>query len=135
MPVDVKMAVLGKPDCEVEVRVNKLNLNMRVSGGMVGWNLENSQFTIVERKSLNSLCLELDSLSYTEKLINSSEQKCVHLLPFVEDSNSYGSQPSVVIGSGIWNKESIHLELIIAEEVEDAVMQSLESVAEQVSFW
>ena len=53
----------------------------------------------------------------------------------MEDSNSNGPQPSVVIGSGIWNKKSIHLKLVIADEVEGGVVQSLESVAEQISFW
>ena len=62
MPEKIKMVVLGKPDREVEIRVDKLHLDTRVFGCVVGWNLEHSQFTIVERKFLDGLCFELDSL-------------------------------------------------------------------------
>ena len=127
------MAVLSKSDCEVELRVDKLHQDTRVDGGVVGWNLEHSQLAIVEGKSLDSLCIELDSLSDLDELISSCELECGSLLPIMEDGDSNGPQPSVVPGSVIRNKESIHLKLLIADKVEGGVVQSLESVAEQTS--
>ena len=49
------------------------------------------------------------------------------------DSDSNGAQPGVVIVGVVGNKESIHLEPVIADEVESGVGLTLEGVAEQTS--
>ena len=49
------------------------------------------------------------------------------------DGDSNGSQPGVVIIGVIRNKESIHLELVVADEVENGVGLTLKGVAEQSS--
>ena len=49
------------------------------------------------------------------------------------DCNSNGAQPGVVIICVIRDKESIHLELIVVDEVENSVGLTLEGVAEKSS--
>ena len=49
------------------------------------------------------------------------------------DSDSNGAQPGVIIVCVISNKESIHLELVVADKVENGVGLALEGVAEQSS--
>ena len=49
------------------------------------------------------------------------------------DGHSNGAQPGVVIIGVIGNKQSIRLELVVADEVEDGVALTLEGVAEQSS--
>ena len=46
------------------------------------------------------------------------------------DSDSNGAQPGAVVFGIVRNKETIHLELIIADEVEDRIALTLEGVAE-----
>ena len=60
------------------------------------------------------------------------ELECGHLAVMV-DSDSNGPQPGVVIVGVISNKESIHLELVVADKVENGVGLALEGVAEQSS--
>ena len=52
----------------------------------------------------------------------------------MEGSDSNGTQPCVVVVGGIRNKESIHLKVVVAKEVEGGVVATLEAVAEQLSF-
>ena len=61
------------------------------------------------------------------------ELECGHLLAVMVDSDSNGAQPGVVIVGVISNKESIHLELVVADKVENGVGSALEGVAEQSS--
>ena len=45
-----------------------------------------------------------------------------------------GAQPGVVVISRIRNKESVHLKVVIAQQVEGGAVVTLEDVAEQLSF-
>jgi hypothetical protein len=134
MPVEIKMAVLGESHGEGELGIDEVHLHARVQLGMVGRNLENRQLAIVEGKLLDGLGVELDSLTNPDQLISSCEPKGGGLLSITEGSHSDGAQPGVVIISGIGNKESIHLEVVVAQQVEDGVVSTLEGVAEQLSF-
>ena len=128
------MAVLGESHSKGEPGVNIVHLNARVSLSVVGWNLENRQLALVEGQLLDGLCVELDSRSNPDQLISSSEPECGDLLSVTEGNHSDGAQPGAVIISGIRNKESIHLKLVIAQEVEGGVVSTLEGVAEELSF-
>ena len=88
---------------------------------------------IVEGQLLDGLGFKCYSLSNPDQLISSCELECGNLLAIVVNSNSNGTQPGVVIVSVIGNKESIHLELVIADEVESGIRLTLEGVAEQSS--
>jgi hypothetical protein len=55
------------------------------------------------------------------------------LVAVVQDGDSNGAQPGVVVSSFVRDKESIHLELFVAEEVEDGTVHTLEGVAEQTT--
>ena len=48
VPVEIKMVVLGKSDCEVKLRVDKLHTDTRMELGVVGWNLKHSRLALVE---------------------------------------------------------------------------------------
>ena len=130
MPVKIKMVVLGKSDSKVQLRIDKLHTDTRVELSVVGWNFENSQLALVEGQLLNSPCIELDSLSDPHKSISSCELECC---PISQDGDSNGAQPSAVVISVVGDKESIHLELFVAEEVEDGTVHTLEGVAEQTT--
>ena len=58
----------------------------------------------------------------------------ITLFAIVQDGDSNGSQPSVVVSSVVGDKQSIHLELVIADKVEDGITYTLEVVAEQTTF-
>ena len=120
-------------DGELKSRVNELNMNTRVSWSVVGWNIEHGHFAVVEGQLLDGLCFEFNSLSNPDQLISSCELECGRLLASVVDGDSNGPQPGVVIIGVIRNKESIHLELVIADEVENGVGLTLKRVAEQSS--
>ena len=51
----------------------------------------------------------------------------------MEGSDPDGAEPSVVPVGVVWNKESVHLQLVVADQVEGGVLYALEVVAEQVS--
>ena len=127
------MVALCVLDGELESSVNKLDMNARVSWSVVGWNFEHGQLALMEGELLDGLGFEVDSLSNPDQLISNCELKCGHLLAVMVDGDSNGAQPGVVIVGVVRNKESIHLELVIADQVEDGVALTLEGVAEQSS--
>ena len=100
---------------------------------MVGWSFEHAQFAVLEGQLLDRLGFQVDSLSDPYHLISSCELECGHLLAILVDSDSNGAQPGVVVFGVIRNKETIHLELIIADKVEDGITLTLEGVAEESS--
>ena len=51
----------------------------------------------------------------------------------VKDSDANRAKPSVVPVGVIRNKEGIHLELLVADQVEGGVVDTLEGVAEKVA--
>ena len=108
-------------------------MNTRVSWSVIGWNIKHGQLATVEGQLLDGLGFKLDSLSNPDKLVSSCELECGNLLAIVVDSNPNGTQPGVVIVSVIGNKEGIHLELVVTDEVESGVRLTLEGVAEQSS--
>ena len=109
MPVELKVAILGKSDGEVELRVEKHDLNTRVSGRVVGWNSEHGQLAVTEGELLDGLCIEHNLSSDLDELVSSGELECGGLVAILEGSDSDGSQPGVVVIGSIRNKQSIHL--------------------------
>ena len=75
----------------------------------------------------------LDSLSDPDDLIGCGELQCGCLVAVVVDSDADGAEPSVVPVGLVGNKEGIHLELAVADQVEGGVVDTLEGVAEKVS--
>ena len=128
------MAVLGESHGEGELGINEVHLNTRVLVCFVGWSLENGQLALVEGQLLDGLSIKLDFLSNPNQLISSYELECGGLLAITEGSHSDGPQPGVVVISGIRNKESIHLKVVVAQQVEGGIVATLEGVAEQLSF-
>ena len=51
----------------------------------------------------------------------------------MEGCHSDGAQPGIVVISGIGNKESVHLKVVVAQQVKGGVVATLEGVAEQLS--
>lgn len=130
VPVEIKVTILSKTNSEVEICLDKLHLDTGISGGVVGWNFQHGQFAPVEGQLLDGFGIQLNPLSNPDQLIDGSELECGGLLAIVKDGDSNGSQPSVLPVGVVWNKESIHLEVVIADEVEGRVVDTLESVAE-----
>ena len=77
----------------------------------------------------------MDPLSDPDDLISSCELESGGLVSMMEGSDSNGSQPSVVPVDIdiIRNKESIHLELVVADKVEGGVFKTLECIAEKIT--
>ena len=75
----------------------------------------------------------MDPLSDPDDLISSCELESGGLVSIMEGGDSNGSQPSVVPVGIIRNKESIHLELVVADKVEGGVFKTLECVAEKIT--
>ena len=86
----------------------------------------------MEGELLDGLGLHLNSLSNPDELISCCELECGGLV-LVEGSDPDGAEPSVVPVGVVWNKESVHLQLVVADQVEGGVVYALEVVAEQVS--
>ena len=133
MPVEIKMVVLGKPNSEVEVRVNKLDLDTREPGSVVGGNLKHGQFAVMEGELLDGLGFHLNSVSNPDELVRGCELKSGGLLAVVKDCDANRAKPSVVPVGVVRNKEGIHLELLVANQVEGGVVDTLEGVAEKVA--
>ena len=133
VPVEIKMVILCKSDNKINPRVNKGHMNVRVSGTVPKRKFQKRQLPSTENQFLDGSCIKLDSLSDPDKLISSCELECGHLLAVLADSDSNGAQPGVVIVGVVRNKESIHLKLVIADQVEGGVALTLEGVAEQSS--
>ena len=49
------------------------------------------------------------------------------------DGDSNGAQPCVIVIGVVRNKEGIHLKLVIVDEIEGGVYETLKAVAEQRS--
>ena len=130
MPVEIKVVALCEFDGELESGIDKLHVNTGVFWSVVGWNFEHAQFALLEGQLLDGLGFKHHPLSNLDQLISSRELECGHLLAAMADSDPNGAQPGIVIVSIIGNKESIHLELVIADEVENGVGLTLEGVAE-----
>ena len=133
MPVEIKMVVFGESNSEVEIGVYELDLDARVPGSAVGWHLKHGQFAIVEGELLDGLCLHLDSIPDCDELICRCELDTSRLLAVMEDGDSNRAKPSVVPVGVVRDKEGIHLELLVADQVEGGVVDTLECVAEKVA--
>ena len=127
------MMLLGKSNGEVEIGISNLHLDPRVSSSVARWHSEKGRFAVVEGDLLDGVGSDWITLSDLDKLIVGCELQGRHLLPVMEDSHSNGSQPRIVPGGLIRDKESIHLKLSVADQVEGGVVCSLEGVAEQLS--
>ena len=134
MPVEIKMVILGKSNDEIELRVNELHLNTRVLSSAVGWNFMHRQLSLVEGQLFNGVCIKCDPLSNNNLVMSSNELQRHRLASIMENSNSNGSKPCVVPIGIVGNKESIHLKVAIAQQIENGVVATLEAVAEQLSF-
>ena len=88
----------------------------------------------MERDLANSVGINFKSRSDDNCVVCSYELECGHLLAIVVDSDTNGTNPCVVDTTRVWNKESIHLELTVADDVEGGVVLSLEGVAEKTAF-
>ena len=133
MPVEIKVATPGEANSEVEIRVDELDQDTRICVMATFRHLEDSQLVLSKGQPLQLPGVERDFPFYLDRLISSCELQGGHLLAIMEDSHSDGSQPSVVPVGLIRDKESVHLQLSVADEVEGGVVSSLEGVAEQLS--
>ncbi len=133
MPVEIKMVGLCELDGELQSRLDKLDMNSRISWCVIGRNFEHGQLGLLEGQLLDGLGFNLHPLSDPDQLTSSCELECGHLLVVVVDSDSNGAQPDVVMIGVIGDKESIHLKLVIADKIENGVSLTLEGVAEQSS--
>ena len=127
------MVVFGESNSEVEIGVDELDLDARVPRSAVGGHLKHGQFAIVEGELLDGLCLHLDSIPDCDELICRCELDTCRLLAVVEDGDSNRAKPSVVPVGVVGDKEGIHLELLVADQVEGGVVDALERVAEEVA--
>ena len=92
------------------------------------------QLSLVEGQLFDDICIKCDPLSNNNLVMSSNKLECGCLASIVENSNSSGSQLGVVPIGVIRNKESIHLKVVIAQQIENGVVATLEAVAEQLSF-
>ena len=128
------MMVLGKSNGEVEISIGKLHLDPRVSSCVARWHSENGRFaTAVKGDLLDGVGSDWITLSDFDKLIVGRKLQGRRLLPVVDDSHSNGSQPCIVPGGLIRDKEGIHLKPSVADQVEGGVVCTLEGVAEELS--
>ena len=80
------MTILGKPDGEVEIRLDKLDLHTWVLWGVIGWNFDHGQFAVVKRELLDGLGVHLNSLPDPYELIRGCELERCGLVAVMEDS-------------------------------------------------
>ena len=123
-----------------ELGINEFHLNTRVLSRVVGCNFMHNQLSrLVERQLLDSHCIEFDPLSISDQVISSYELECGYLVAIIEDSNSNRPQPAGV-NCPNWAQSSgtksafIDLNVVIAQQVEDGAVLTLEAVAEQTSY-
>ena len=133
VPVEIKTVILCKSDNKINPRVSKGHKNARISRTVLERKFQKRQLPTAKNQFLDGPCIKLNPLSDPNLSISSCELECGHLLAVMADSDSNGAQPGVVIVCVIGNKESIHLELVVADKVENGVGLALEGVAEQSS--
>ncbi len=130
VPVEIKMVILCKADNEINSRVLKRHMDARMSGTVFERKLQKRQLPTAENQFLDGSCVELDPLSDLGQLIGARELERGDLLAVMVDCDSNGAQPRVFVIGLVGNKESVHLELFAADEIEGGVHETLEAVAE-----
>ena len=130
MPVEIQVVILCISDNEINPRVLKGHENMRISGAVLKRKFQNRQFTAAENQFLDGSRIELNPLSDPDQLISSCELERGHLPAVMPDSDSNGAQPGVVVIGVVRNKESIHLELVVADEVKGGICATLKAITE-----
>lgn len=88
MPVEIEMVALRELDGKVKSNVDKLHTHMRESWGVVGWNFQLGEFTLVEGQLLDGLCFKSHPLSDLNQVISCCELERRDLLAITANDDS-----------------------------------------------
>ena len=120
-------------DCECQAEVFKIHLHWWIVEFLIHGALRYQQFSTFEYKALNILSLQchpiIDAYFFLVRL-KTNFGDIPPLEVGILDNDAQWSDPGDLLTVCIGNKASIHLQVLIADEVEGKLMFTLNSVAE-----
>ena len=127
------MLILDKGDGEFEIGVLEFDSDTGRTRGAVR-RINHCKSSLIESDLTHSVGIKFNSRFDDNHFVCSYELECGCLFAIVVDSDTNGTNPCVVDTTRVWNKESVHLKLTVADDVESGVVLSLEGVAEKTAF-
>ena len=137
MPVEIEV-LSHELDAETELHVHQVNTHHRLLVTFYWRSLGNDQLPILEGQFLDVMSFEIHLVVDVNQVLDGFEPQLgpVGLLVAVMvDDDAHIAQPGHLLSFGIRNKHGIHIEPLVADEVEGKVVLSLDCVAEQLSIW
>ncbi len=135
VPVEIQV-LIHECDAEAQCKVLEVNVHLGVFEAFHWRSLGDGQLSIIESQLLNVHGLQLNLVIDVDLPLQSLEPHGSGIRLFIAialDNDPHGTEPCDFLSARIWYKLGIHLNFVIADEVESKTMLSLHRVAEHLS--
>ena len=135
VPVQVEM-FRHELDAETQLYIFQLNVHKRLLVTFSRWSFRDDQLSVLKCDFFDVSCLKNHLVVNVDLVFDGLETELGHvgfLVAVVVDDDAHCPQPGHLLSVCIGNKHGIHVELLVADEVEGKAVFSLDSVAESLA--